>query len=155
MARSPEHRDRQGRIRLPDVAVGRRFAHSLQQQTQNITPWTLIAVATSFPIISVIALALWFTKRKKPAEPEETENEVDIPKLLEKEKYLRPEEVQVVHFLAERNGTAFEAELYEKLNLPRTTTWRLLKRLEKMEVVDIRKNRRQNIVSIRKKYMKK
>jgi len=65
------------------------------------------------------------------------------------------EEVQVIRFLAEKHGTAFEAELYEKLNLPRTTTWRLLKRLEKMEIVDIRKSRRQNIVSIRKKYMKK
>jgi uncharacterized membrane protein len=68
---------------------------------------------------------------------------------------LRPEEVQVIRFLAEKNGTAFEAELYEKLNLPRTTAWRLLKRLEKMEIVDIRKSRRQNIVAIRKKYMKK
>jgi len=68
---------------------------------------------------------------------------------------LRPEEIKVIRFLAEKNGTAFEAELYEKLNLPRTTTWRLLKRLEKMAIVDIRKSRRQNVVSIRKKYMKK
>jgi uncharacterized membrane protein len=80
---------------------------------------------------------------------------VDVDKLFEREKHLRPEEVQVIHFLAEKHGTAFEAELYEKLNLPRTTTWRLLKRLEKMEIVDIRKSRRQNIVSVRKKYMKK
>jgi uncharacterized membrane protein len=129
--------------------------HSLQQQTQNNTPWTLIAFAASFPIITVIAFALWFTKRKKPPQPKEPETEVDIPKLLAREKYLRPEEMQVIHFLAEKNGTAFEAELYEKLSLPRTTTWRLLKRLEKMEIVDIHKNRRQNIISIRKKYMKK
>ena len=129
--------------------------HSFQQQTQDNTPWPLIATVVSFPIIASIAFALWFRKRKTPTQPKETENEVDVDKLFEREKYLRPEEVQVIHFLAEKRGTAFEAELYEKLNLPRTTTWRLLKRLEKMEIVDIRKSRRQNIVSIRKKYIKK
>jgi uncharacterized membrane protein len=131
--------------------------HSLNQQTQNNTPWSLIAALLFFPILSFIAVALWFMKRKKtpPSHPKEPENEVDIDKLFEKEKYLRPEEVQVIHFLAGKNGTAFEAELYENLNLPRTTTWRLLKRLEKMQIVDIRKHRRQNVVTIRKKYLKK
>jgi len=46
-------------------------------------------------------------------------------------------------------------KLYEALNLPRTTTWRMIKRLQSMEIVDVRKSRRQNIVSIRKKYLKK
>ena len=128
--------------------------HSLQQQTQSDDTWLLIVIA-SFLIIVSIVLALWFLRRKKPPPPEEVKSEVDVDKLLEKEKNLRPEEVRVINFLAEKNGTAFEAELYEKLNLPRTTTWRLLKRLEKMEIVDIRKSRRQNIVAIRKKYMKK
>jgi uncharacterized membrane protein len=129
--------------------------HSLQQQTQTNTPWPLIAAVLSFPIITSIAFALWFRKRKKPSQPKEPKTEVDVDKLFERETHLRPEEVQVVHFLAEKHGTSFEAELYEKLNLPRTTTWRLLKRLEKMEIIDIRKSRRQNVVSIRKKYMKK
>ena len=131
--------------------------HTLNQQTQKSMPWPLIAAAISLPLITTLAVALWFRKKRKipPPQPKETENEVDIDKLFEREKYLRPEETQVIHFLAEKNGTAFEAELYEKLNLPRTTTWRLLKRLEKMEIVDIKKHRRQNIVSVRKKYMKK
>lgn len=128
--------------------------HSLYQHTQSYETWQLIAIV-SFPIIASIAFALWFLRRKKPPQPKKLKDEVDVEKLFEREKYLRPEEVQVIRFLAEKHGTAFEAELYEKLNLPRTTTWRLLKRLEKMEIVDIRKSRRQNIVSIRKKYMKK
>jgi len=130
--------------------------HSLNQQTQSIETWQLITI-TSFPIIAAIAFTIWFMRRKKlqPQQPKEPVDEVDVDKLFEREKHLRPEELQVIHFLAEKHGTAFEAELYEKLNLPRTTTWRLLKRLEKMEIVDIRKSRRQNIVSVRKKYMKK
>jgi len=128
--------------------------HSLQQQTQGNPTWLLIGAVVSFPIIASIVFALWFGKRKQP-QPKENEDEVEITKLFDREKYLRPEETQVIHFLAEKHGTAFEAELYEKLNLPRTTTWRLLKRLEKMEIVDIKKSRRQNIISIRRKYMKK
>jgi len=128
--------------------------HGLFQQNKSVETWQLIAIA-AFPIIASIFFILWILNWKKSPTPEKVESEVDIDKLLEKEKYLRPEEVQVIQFLAEKNGKAFEAELYEKLNLPRTTTWRLLKRLEKMAVVDIKKSRRQNIVSIRKKYMKK
>lgn len=127
--------------------------HSLHQPTSNYEILQLIPIISSLTAFGV--LALWFIRRKKPLQLKKSASEVDLGKLLEKEKYLRPEEVQAIHFLAEKHGTAFEAELYEKLGLPRTTVWRLLKRLEKMEIVDIQKSRRQNIISIRKKYLKK
>ena len=129
--------------------------HVLYNQSQGLEVWQLIIIA-SLPVIASIAFAIWFLRRRKTLnKPRVRVEEVDVNKLLKREKHLRQEEVQVIHFLAEKNGTAFEAELYEKLNLPRTTTWRLLKRLEKMEIVDIKKSRRQNIISIRRKYMKK
>jgi uncharacterized membrane protein len=126
----------------------------LYQQPQSYETWLLITII-SISIAASAAFVVWFLKRKKLPPPNELKAEVDMERLLEKEKHLRSEEVQVIHFLAEKHGTAFEAELYEKLNLPRTTTWRLLKRLEKMEIIDICKSRRQNIISIRRKYMKK
>ncbi len=132
--------------------------HNLTEQTSNTEPpWLLIASLSILSITACLAV-FWILKRKKTAEKKKKElekpPEVDLDKLLEREKDLRQEELQVVNFLAEKNGTAFEAEIYEKLQLPRTTTWRLLKRLEKMEILDIKKSRRQNTVSIRKKYLK-
>ena len=127
---------------------------TLYQQPQSYETWLIIALI-SIPMAASAAFAVWFLRRKKPPPKAEVKNEVDLDRLLVKEKYLRPEEVEVIHFLAEKHGTAFEAELYEKLNLPRTTTWRLLKRLEKMEMIDIKKYRRQNMISIRRRYMKK
>ncbi|MCW4007218.1 MAG: hypothetical protein NWF09_00800 [Candidatus Bathyarchaeota archaeon] len=127
--------------------------HSLHQPTSNYEILQFIPIVSSLTAFGV--LALWFIRRKKPLQLKKSASEVDLDKLLEREKYLRPEEVQAIHFLAEKHGTAFEAELYEKLGLPRTTMWRLLKRLEKMEIVDIQKSRRQNIISIRKKCLKK
>ena len=65
---------------------------------------------------------------------------------------LRPEEEQAVQFLVEMNGEAFEAQLYERLGLPRTSLWRMTRRLQRMGIVDIKKVRRQNLISIRKRY---
>ncbi len=132
---------------------------NLPEQTNTSgTSWQLILIAAASLLIPSFAVAIWISRRRKPGETavsaQTAQTTVDIEKLLAREKDLRPDELKVVHFLAEKNGTAFEAELYDKLGLPRTSTWRLLKRLEGMEIVDIRKSRRQNIVSIRKKYLK-
>ena len=131
--------------------------HELDTQTQKPDATLLIITAVLLAIaFSIIVSVVYAVKRKKtPIQLAENKNEVDTKKLLEKHKDLRQEEIQVISFLTEKHGTALEAELYEKLNLPRTTTWRLLKRLQTMGIIDITKARRQNTISIKKKYLKK
>ncbi len=87
------------------------------------------------------------TPKKKTIKPQ-----IDLEALFKEHKDLRAEEQQTIKFLAEKNGKAFEAEIYDKLQLPRTTTWRMIRRLEKMKIITITKSRRQNLVSIRTKY---
>jgi uncharacterized membrane protein len=106
-------------------------------------------------VVAMIGVAVKFLRSNKSEKIFVPEKVLDIEKLLEQNKYLRPEEIQVVQFLGENKTIAYEAQIYEKLNLPRTTTWRLLKRLQKMEIINIEKSRRQNIISIRRKYLKK
>jgi len=91
----------------------------------------------------------------KPKTETERLDEVDLNKLLSRHRELRQDELQVINYLASKHGKAFEAERFALLNLPRTTTWRLIKRLERMEIVYVKKSRRQNIVLIREKYLKK
>ena len=67
-------------------------------------------------------------------------------------KNLLPEEKQAIQFLVENSGEAFEADLYDYLKLPRTTNWRLVKRLEGMGIIKRSKFRRQNLVRIKRKY---
>jgi len=132
--------------------------HNLIEQTTNTEPPWLLIASLSILLIATCVVIFWILKRRKIIEKNKKElerlPEVDLDKLIEREKDLRQEELQVISFLAKKNGTALEAEVYEKLELPRTTTWRLLKRLERMEIIDIKKTRRQNSISIRKKYMK-
>ena len=112
-------------------------------------------VITIAAILVLGALAYWLARmrrRTQPPEKKSIEPRINLEKLFKEHKDLRPEEQQTIKFLAENNGKAFEAEVYEKLQLPRTTTWRMIKRLEKMRIITITKSRRQNLVFIRTKY---
>ena len=128
--------------------------HVLQEQPARFDLLPLV-IFSSLVAVLLTGVMFKFLRSKKPPELPATEKIMDSNKLFEQNKHLRPEEIQVIKFLGENNATAYEAQIYETLNLPRTTTWRLLKRLEKMDVINIEKVRRQNIITIRRKYLKK
>ena len=72
-----------------------------------------------------------------------------VGKILEEKPHLRPEDRQVLNFLVEKEGAAFESEIRSKFQLPKTTIWRLVKRLEREELVEIRKAGGQNLIKLR------
>lgn len=72
-----------------------------------------------------------------------------VARILSDRPHLRPEDQDVLHFLAEKEGAAFESELRGKFQLPKTTIWRLVKRLEREELVEIRKAGGQNLIKLR------
>ncbi|MCC6024302.1 MAG: winged helix-turn-helix transcriptional regulator [Thaumarchaeota archaeon] len=59
------------------------------------------------------------------------------------------DEVKVVELLRGKGGRALEAEIREALGLPKTTAWRLVRRLEKKGLVVVRKVGSQNAVELR------
>jgi len=128
--------------------------HVLQEQPENFDFLPIILV-TSLIGFAIFGILLKKTRSKKSETPQTINKIMDTEKLFNQHKHLRLEEIQVINFLGENNASAYEAQIYEKLNLPRTTTWRLLKRLQMMGIINIEKSRRQNIVTIRKKYLKK
>lgn len=75
---------------------------------------------------------------------------VDSEKVLQAHPELRADEQEVVSFLAQRKGEAMESEIREAFQkIPKTTMWRLLKRLEEAEVVTLEKVGNQNRVRLR------
>jgi uncharacterized membrane protein len=63
---------------------------------------------------------------------------------------LRNEEVEVLRFLKERGGRVLESELRERFpDIPRTSMWRLIRRLEKQGIVRVRKVGLQNLVEMK------
>jgi uncharacterized membrane protein len=65
---------------------------------------------------------------------------------------LKVEDRQALQLLADHGGRMFESELKEKLGLPRTSLWRLVRRLEKLGIVEVKKIGGQNLVRIKDKY---
>lgn len=62
---------------------------------------------------------------------------------------LSGEEMEVVKFIRERGGRALEAELRERFpHIPRTSMWRMIRRLEKRGVVKVKKVGLQNVVEL-------
>jgi uncharacterized membrane protein len=62
---------------------------------------------------------------------------------------LDEDEVKVIEVLRSRGGRALEVEIREALGLPKTTAWRLVRRLEKKGLVVVRKVGNQNVVELR------
>jgi len=94
----------------------------------------LISLAIVIPILFV-----W--RRRKP----------NIERILKEHPYLRQEERDVLIFLAENDGKAFESEIRKRFpDIPRTSLWRLIRRLEREGIVKIRRVGLGNIVEINK-----
>ena len=76
---------------------------------------------------------------------------VRAEKIVKARPELREEDREVVQFIAEKGGKVLEAEIREAFpDLPRTTLWRLVRRLEKMDIVSIKKIGLQNQIELKK-----
>lgn len=72
-----------------------------------------------------------------------------VSNILTEKPHLRPEDQQVLKFLAENGGAVFESEIRSKFQIPKTTIWRLVKRLEREELIEIRKAGGQNLIKLK------
>jgi len=63
---------------------------------------------------------------------------------------MREDDKEIIKFISENGGKAFESELRKKFLQPRTTMWRAVKRLERLGVIEIDKKDMQNLVKLKK-----
>ena len=103
-------------------------------------------------ISGLVVFGLLFVRSKKKPEVKEKKRRIDVERIFREHKDLMPEEKQAIQFLVDNNGECFEAELYDYVKLPRTTTWRMVKRLKGMTIITVTKFRRQNLVRLKNKY---
>jgi uncharacterized membrane protein len=77
---------------------------------------------------------------------------IDLNKIFSQKPYLRQEDKDTVNYLAEKGGEAFESEIRDKFQLPKTTVWRLVKRLEREDLVEVKKAGGQNLIMIKEEF---
>jgi uncharacterized membrane protein len=75
----------------------------------------------------------------------------NVEKIFKAHPRLNKEEKDVIEFLAENDGKAFESQIRERFpGIPRTSLWRLIKRLEKLEIIKVKKVGLENQVELKK-----
>ena len=117
----------------------------LQQEDQNGGAGAIpiqYLIAAPVVAVTVVLAVLFLVKRKR---------KVNIKKILNKHPDLMKEDRAVIEFLAEKEGKAFEAEIRQRFpDMPRTSLWRLIRRLESLEIVEIKRIGLENQVQLRK-----
>jgi uncharacterized membrane protein len=119
----------------------------LEDETQdNGSPWTTISIeyliAAIVAVTAVVLSAILIVRRRR---------EPNVEKILKAHPELKKEDKEVIEFLAEKGGKAFEAEIREQFpDMPRTSLWRLVRRLERLEIVEIKRIGLENQVALKK-----
>jgi uncharacterized membrane protein len=115
----------------------------------------LVAVGAVFAVVGVVVYV--YLKRRKPVEPQQpvkkTEDApVDLEAIFKKNPDLRVDDKEVLRFLAERGGEAFANEIRDRFEIPRTSAWRMIRRLIEAGIVEEHKVGGQSLIAVIKKY---
>jgi len=111
----------------------------------NGAPWSIpieYLIAAIVAVTAVVLSAILIVRRRRGP---------NVEKTIKANPQLKQEDKEVLEFLAERGGKAFEAEIRERFpDMPRTSLWRLVRRLERLEIVEIKRIGLENQVQLRK-----
>ena len=108
--------------------------------SSNMFPIEYLAAA--LVAVAAILVAAFFIVRKRGP---------NVEKILKMHPQLNKEEKDVIQFLAENEGKTFESQIREQFpDIPRTSLWRLVRRLEKLEIVKVKKIGLENQVELKK-----
>jgi len=121
-----------------------------QAAKQEINYLIIFAVTGVAAIIVAVALVLRGRREAEPAV--EPKTKVDLQAIFDGNPGLRMDDREVLRFIAESGGEAFANEIRERFNLPRTSAWRMFRRLIGVEIVEERKIGGQSLIRISRRY---
>jgi uncharacterized membrane protein len=111
---------------------------------------SLVFLIVAFTFVFIAAV---FLLRIRKPKLEKSVGAVDLDGIFEETPNLRLDDREVIRFLAKFGGEAFISEIRERFDIPRTSAWRMIRRLQREEVVVVKKIGGQNLVKINSKYL--
>ncbi|HIH88231.1 TPA: hypothetical protein HA344_03355 [Candidatus Bathyarchaeota archaeon] len=120
--------------------------------------YTFIIVVAALVVVVAVAGVFIYMRRRvevpKPQPPAKKSEEgpVNLEAILQKHRDLRVDDKEVIRFLAERGGEAFANEIRDRFDIPRTSAWRMIRRLMAAGIVEERKIGGQSLICVVKKY---
>jgi uncharacterized membrane protein/plastocyanin len=76
---------------------------------------------------------------------------LDLERAFIEKPHLRSDDRQVLQYIVDRGGEVLLAEIRNDFGLPKSSAWRLVKRLEREELIDIIKFGNQNLIKCKQK----
>lgn len=131
-------------------------AYEQARASSRTVDYTLIIAGVA--ILLVAAGAYAYTRRSRPpppppkAAPKSDDGAVNLESVFQKHPDLRVDDREVIRFLAERGGEAFANEIRDRFDIPRTSAWRMIRRLISAGVVEERKIGGQSLIYVAKRY---
>lgn len=129
---------------------------------------TLLMMGVGFVLVAGAGVVVFYMRREgkmggkgpvktskaapTPAVAKVDEGPVNIDAIFSKNPDLRVDDKEVVRFLTERGGEAFANEIRDRFEIPRTSAWRMIRRLIGMGVVEERKIGGQSLIYVVKRY---
>jgi uncharacterized membrane protein len=74
---------------------------------------------------------------------------IDVDTILMQFPWLREDQKAVIRYLAQQRSGVFESELREVFHTPKSSMWRLIKKLEDAGLLTVTERQRQNFIQIR------
>ena len=107
--------------------------------------------------VIVIGAVTGFVFRSKSSKEEQSvdELEIDLETIFMEHPDLSMGDKEVLRFMAEQSGEVFANEIRERFDIPRTSTWRMIQRFMRYELVEERKIGGQSLVSIVERYRRR
>lgn len=109
------------------------------------------------PVAGVLAIAsalgiFYFVRIRGVDVGEPDIRPVDLDLIFERHPDLRLDDREVIRYIAESGGELFANEIRERFDIPRTSAWRMIRRLVGMGILSERKVGGQSLVSISERY---
>ena len=110
-------------------------------------PYMLLALGLAVCAAASI-LYVYYRRQKTSKKQETTLQPIDVNKILEERKYMRMEDQEAIKRIASAGGEIFESSLREQLELPKSTLWRLVRRLQREGLIEVEKVGGQNLIRL-------
>jgi uncharacterized membrane protein len=101
--------------------------------------------------LSITGLVIFRYRNRGEKEVKKFE-EIDLEEIFRQNPQLRQDEQEVIEFISKSSGGVFASDLRDKFDLPRSTAWRMINRLEEAEILKTSLIGRETHVKISEKY---
>ncbi len=145
----------EGAYTLGDYAGALKLAEEAQDLAESATGKgsgsNMLLYAGLVVVVGGLGAVYMLIGRSKKA-PEVQAVSFDLDKLFGEHPNLRMDDKEVIRFLAQNRGETFAAEVRDRFDIPRTSLWRMIRRLEGEEIIEVATIGGQSLIRLDSRY---